>query len=87
MAPGNLASIFHGAVEAAVKAHAAGEKVLIHCVGGRSRSAAVIVAAAVKLSGQPFCEIYDLLLRLHDGGTGKSARIHPHLAPLLLEYA
>ena len=84
--PGNLASVFHGAVQAVCNAHRSGGNVLVHCVGGRSRSAAVAVAAAVRLTGRPLCEVYEELLRKHDGpGTG--ARIHPHLAVVLLEYS
>jgi len=82
--PGNEASVFKEAVEAVCCAYRENKKVLVHCVGGRSRSAAVIVAAATKLTGRPFCEVYDDLLRKHDG-TGKGARIHPYLSLLLLE--
>ena len=82
--PGNLLSTFADAVEAVCRAHESGEKVLVHCVGGRSRSAAVIVVAATKITGRPFCEIYDDLLRKHDG-SGTGARIHPYLSILMLE--
>ncbi len=81
--PGNDPAVFEAAVEAVVAAHRTGKKVLVHCIGGRSRSAAVIVAAAVHLTGRPLCELYDLLLAKHDF-TGGGARIHPHLAVLLL---
>ena len=83
--PGNAPSVFGDAVDAVRRAYRDGKKVLVHCIGGRSRSAAVIVAAAHMLTGRPLCEVYDDLLRKHDGpGTG--ARIHPHLSILLLEY-
>jgi protein-tyrosine phosphatase len=83
--PGNSVLVFREAVEAVYAAHRSGKKVLVHCVGGRSRSAAVIVAAATKLTGKHFCEVYDELLRRHDGA-GTGARIHPHLSVMLLEY-
>lgn len=83
--PGNDEAMFHAAVEAVCEAYRESKKVMVHCVGGRSRSAAVIVAAATKLTGRPFCEVYDLLLRLHDG-PGRGARIHPHLALMLVKY-
>jgi len=82
--PGNDAATFHAAVDAVCQAHRDGKKVLVHCVGGRSRSAAVIVAAATILSCEPMCKIYDELLRKHDGpGTG--ARIHPHLSRFIID--
>lgn len=84
--PGNDATVFDAAVDAVVEAHTSGKKVLVHCVGGRSRSAAVIIAAAVKLTARPFCEVYDELLKKHDF-TGGGARIHPHLSTILLKYA
>ena len=84
--PGNEETIFQEAVDAVCGAYRNNQKVLVHCIGGRSRSAAVIIAAAVVLTERPFCELYDELLRKHDGpGTG--ARIHPHLSTMLLEYA
>ncbi len=83
--PGNLRSVFDAAVDEVCRAHGRGERVLVHCIGGRSRSAAVIVAAATRLTGRPLCSVYDDLLRKHDG-TGTGARIHPHLSTMLLEY-
>ncbi len=82
--PGNSQEQFSAAVGYVCNAHAVHDKVLVHCIGGRSRSAAVIVAAAVRITGRPFCEVYDDLLRMHDGH-GSGARIHPYLAMLLLE--
>lgn len=82
--PGNTIEVFRAAVDAVCKAYGDGGEVLVHCVGGRSRSAAVIVAAATKITGKPLCELYDLLLHKHDG-SGTGARIHPYLALLLLE--
>ena len=82
--PGNLSEDFVAAVESVCRAHRNGNRVLVHCVGGRSRSAAVIVAAAKVLTNRPMCEIYDMLLRKHDF-TGGGARIHPYLSMLLLE--
>lgn len=82
--PGNSQDEFDWAVRAVCQAHEEGRKVMVHCVGGRSRSAAVIVAAAVRITSRPFCELYDILLRVHDG-PGRGARIHPHLALLLMK--
>jgi hypothetical protein len=82
--PGNSLEEFVAAVDYVCKVYNNMQRVLVHCVGGRSRSAAVIVAAAVKLTGRPFCEVYDDLLRKHDG-PGWGARIHPYLSLLLLE--
>ncbi len=82
--PGNSQELFDSAVDTVVKLYPKMDRVLVHCIGGRSRSAAVIVAAATRLTKRPFCEVYDELLRLHDF-TGGGARIHPHLSTLLLK--
>lgn len=82
--PGNDQQVFNAAVEATCKAHDEGKTVLVHCIGGRSRSAAVIVAAAVRITKKPLCEVYDRLLHLHDG-PGYGARIHPYLSVMMLE--
>lgn len=82
--PGNSADMLVAAVEAVCAAYRAGKNVLVHCVGGRSRSAAVVVAAAKVLTGKSLCEMYDLLLAKHDF-TGGGARIHPYLSVLLVE--
>ena len=82
--PGNSQEVFSAAVDAVCDAHRSGKKVLVHCVGGRSRSAAVLIAAATKLTNRPMCDLYDELLKRHDG-PGYGARIHPHLSVLLLE--
>jgi hypothetical protein len=81
--PGNSVIEFRGAIEGVCRAHGEGKKVLVHCVGGRSRSAAIIVAAATKITGRPFCEVYDELLFKHDG-PGRGARIHPYLSVMLI---
>ncbi len=83
--PGNDKKVFKSAVNDTCEAYKRGDKVLVHCIGGRSRSAAVIVAATTLLTGKQLCEVYDELLRKHDG-PGIGARIHPHLAVMLLEY-
>lgn len=83
--PGNDPAVFRAAVDAVVASHRIGRRVFVHCVGGRSRSAAVIVAAAAQLTGRGLCDVYDELLRKHDG-PGRGARIHPHLSVLLLGY-
>lgn len=77
--PGNKKATFIKAVNSVVKAYNNHDKILVHCIGGRSRSAAVIVAAATKITKQPVCEIYDSLIAKHD-----IARIHPYLSLLLL---
>lgn len=82
--PGNSREEFEAAVDYVCCAYNNMHRVLVHCVGGRSRSAAVIVAAAVRITGRPICDVYDTLIHAHDG-TGWGARIHPHLSQLLLE--
>lgn len=83
--PGNDATIFHAAVDAVIAAHRQGKRILVHCIGGRSRSAAVIVAASAKLTSQPLCALYDELIRLRCADE-RGIRIHPHLASMLLEH-
>ena len=78
--PGNSPELFASAVDAVCEAYKSPHKILVHCVGGRSRSAAVIVASAARITGRPLCTIYDTLLGRHD-----CTRIHPYLSLLLLE--
>jgi len=82
--PGNNVEEFCNAVDSVCKAHRNGDKVLVHCVGGRSRSAAVIVAAVTVLTGTSLLNAYDALIYKHDF-TGSGARIHPYLSLILLE--
>lgn len=82
--PGNDFLEFAHAVKHVVDAHMDGAKVLVHCIGGRSRSAAVVVAAATRITGMPLRQVYDILLAKHDK-TGEGARIHPHLSKLMLQ--
>lgn len=78
--PGNDPEDLRDAAQYAAEAHARGETVMIHCHGGRSRSAVVTVLALTKITGRPLCECYDLLKDAHD-----KTRIHPHLSALLFE--
>jgi len=78
--PGNDPEVFKMAVDAVVKAAQSDEKaVLVHCVSGRSRSAAVCVAAIAKLNNISICEAYDRCIATDD-----KIRIHPALGKLLL---
>lgn len=79
--PGNDPAVFNAAVNAVVKAaQDENEKViLVHCVSGRSRSAAVCVAAIAKLNNISICEAYDRCIATDD-----KIRIHPAFGKLLL---
>lgn len=80
--PGNMRSEFDSAVRATCLAWGPHKgPVLVHCVSGRSRSCAVVVAAVALIRGIGIPEAYDLLISKRD-----SARIHPHLAELILEW-
>lgn len=75
--PGNNPDVFKAAVNAVVAAFGNKKPVLVHCVSGRSRSAAVIVAALSQTGARSICEAYDLLISRYD-----ATRIHPALASL-----
>lgn len=77
--PGNEEKLFRDAVDAVVGAHRNGKSVLVHCVGGRSRSAAVCAAAIAQLKQKTLCEAYDFVIATHP-----PARIHPHMGKFLL---
>ncbi len=78
--PGNAPELLNAAADHVCEAYEGGATVLVHCHGGRSRSAAVIVLALSKITGKSLCELYDLLANKHD-----KTRIHPHLSALLFE--
>lgn len=78
--PGNEAALLRAAAQYVVEAYERGERVLVHCHGGRSRSATVVTLALTKITNKPLCEVYDLLANAHD-----RTRIHPHLSILLFE--
>lgn len=76
--PGNEKAIFDSAVDSVVKAHSEGKRVMVHCVGGRSRSGAVTCAALARILGKSICESYDMIAARHD-----PIRIHPALSGFL----
>lgn len=80
--PGNTLDMFSAAVDHVHLMHKVGKRILVHCHGGRSRSAAVVVAAMMKITGKNLCECYDLL---HE--RNQRTRIHPHMSLLLLRFA
>lgn len=49
--PGNPPATFDGAVETVVDLLTSGERVLVHCHAGRSRSVCVVAAALMKTQG------------------------------------
>lgn len=79
--PGNPVPTFWDAVDAVVEAVENGRKpVFVHCVGGRSRSVAVCVAAYRKIKRIELCEAYDAVIAKHD-----RSRIHPYVAKLVTD--
>lgn len=77
--PGNSPVLFNLAVDAVVNAvEQYGKPVLVHCVGGRSRSCAVATGAVARLRKCNIHEAYDLLIAKRD-----ITRIHPALSWLL----
>lgn len=76
--PGNPPQVFHAAVAATIAAHKHGRDVLVHCVGGRSRSAAVCVAAITALQNRSVFDAYEHVITKHS-----EARIHPYLSKFL----
>jgi hypothetical protein len=77
--PGNSHDEFHGAVSAVVHAYTHGKRVLVHCIAGQSRSAAVAVSALMAIRGLNWCEAYDLLVKQKP-----NIRIHPAFADFLV---
>lgn len=77
--PGNTPELVIDAARYAAEAHSKGDRVLIHCHGGRSRSGVVSVATLMLVTGKSLCESYDLLKDRHE-----MTRIHPYLSLLLL---
>lgn len=78
--PGNPPGLLESAADSVHKAYSNGKKILIHCHGGRSRSAAVTVLSIMKILNKNLCEAYDLAKDKHD-----ITRIHPYLSKILLE--
>lgn len=76
--PGNDPNLFYEAIDAVVRS-AKVRPTLVHCIAGRSRSAAVAVAAISDLLDIGVCSAYERLIKLHD-----RTRIHPALSRLLL---
>jgi len=79
--PGNDPTVFKAAVTAVCNAAINGNKpILVHCHGGRSRSAAVLVAAIARLNNLSVFEAYERVIAKHD-----PVRIHPAMSKLLME--
>lgn len=78
--PGNSLEDLKAAATATFKAHSRGGRALVHCVGGRSRSAAVMVLALSQIRSCNICAAYDFLISKHD-----ITRIHPFVSGLLLK--
>lgn len=76
--PGNSSEVFQNAIKHVVAAYLRDQKILVHCVSGRSRSAAVIVGAIKELWQCSYDHAYDRLISQHD-----KTRIHPALGQLL----
>lgn len=76
--PGNSHDEFRSAVSAVVAAHVSGKKVLVHCIAGQSRSAAVVVSALMAIHAINWCEAYDLLVKQKP-----NVRIHPAFSEFL----
>lgn len=76
--PGNSVELFWEAVESVRELVREGQKVFVHCVGGRSRSVAVCVAAYRQLKDINLCEAYDQVIEKHD-----RSRIHPHISKII----
>lgn len=77
--PGNSLKTFMDAVSAVVASHKSGYPTMVHCHGGRSRSATVCVAAIHLLTGKSIFEAYEHVIARHD-----KTRIHPYLAEFLI---
>ena len=79
--PGNNPSLLWEAIKEVVEKHQIEEEnVLVHCVTGRSRSAAVIVGALMQLKEMNLCQAYDFMIAVNP-----STRIHPFLSELLIK--
>lgn len=76
--PADQRQIFYNAVKATVDAIEQGKPVLVNCHGGRSRSAAVCVAALALFSDENVYSVYEKVIAAHP-----ETRIHPALALFL----
>lgn len=56
------------------------KKLLIHCIGGRSRSATIMLGVLCLVNHWSLDEAYKLLIEVHP-----KTRIHPHLSKLLID--
>jgi len=75
----NSAVLFFQAVECVRGSIADGKNTLVHCVAGRSRSAAVVVCAIRDFRKISWCEAYDLVASGRD-----EIRIHPAFAEFIV---
>lgn len=78
--PGNKNGLFLQAVQAVIQAYQCNRNVLVHCVAGRSRSAAVCVAAIACLTQRTMSDAYNYMIERHP-----ETRIHPSLAKYIFD--
>jgi len=76
--PGNSRLEFDKAVCSVAEAYNQGKSVLVHCVAGQSRSAAVVVSALMALQDLDWCQAYNLVIKQKP-----NVRIHPAFAEFL----
>lgn len=83
---GNDPEVFYSAVRYVVEKYVANiasgsnQRILVHCVAGRSRSAAVIVKVLKILLQESISEAHNLLVSRHN-----ATQIHPALMPFLIQ--
>lgn len=77
--PGNNPAVYRAAVEHVLNSINAGTPTLVHCVSGRSRSAAVLCSAIARHLQTNFHEAYTLVKRAKD-----EVGIHPALVEMAL---
>lgn len=78
--PGNELELLQSAIDHVAEEYKKGKKILVHCHGGRSRSATVSVGAIAKITNRSLCQAYDFVKDRHE-----ITRIHPYLSLLLME--
>lgn len=75
--PGNNEREYLAAVHYVADCLSGNVPVLVHCIAGRSRSAAVAVGALMKAKGMTLCDAYDLVK------SKRMIQIHPAFARLM----
>lgn len=78
--PGNDIAVFNAAVECAKEQIRFGRKMLIHCVGGRSRSVTVLAAAMQEELDLPFADTVERIRGLRAKTTLPMEGFQPHKA-------